>query len=158
MLSLIHPKYDIFKNGMLWNYKELMMEYKEDLLNILCFLKILSSVVRKIVHYYLHFPFHMFVISHVLFQKQSLANVFYIRCFWKLCNIDRKAPVLESLLNKATDLKATNFTKKRLQHRGFPVNIAKFLGTPFFVEHLLCLALLFKLIRLTCYSENTFFT
>ena len=85
-------------------------------------------------------------------------NVCWVRCFWKLCNIDRKAPVLESLLNKAADLKATNFTKKRLQHRGFPVNIAKFLRTPFFIEHLLCLVLLFKLIRLTCYSENAFFT
>ena len=85
-------------------------------------------------------------------------NVCWVRCFWKLCNIDRKAPVLESLLNKAADLKATNFTKKRLQHRGFPVNIAKFLRTPFFIEHPLCLVLLFKSVRLTYYSENAFFT
>ena len=28
---------------------------------------------------------------------------------------------------KVTDLKAYNFIKKRLQHRRFPVNIAKFL-------------------------------
>ena len=38
----------------------------------------------------------------------------------------------ESLLNKVADLKTTNFTKKSLQHRGFPVNIAKFLRTSFF--------------------------
>ena len=68
-------------------------------------------------------------------------NVCWVRCFWKLCNIDRKAPVLESLLNKAADLKATKFTKKRLQDRGFPVNIAKFLRTPFFIEHFLYLVL-----------------
>ena len=29
-----------------------------------------------------------------------------------------------------------NFIKKRLQHRFFPVNIAKFLRTTFFIEHL----------------------
>ena len=73
-------------------------------------------------------------------------------------SIDREAPALESLLNEAADLKATNFTKERLQHRGFSVNIAKILRAPFFIEHLLCLVLLFKLIRFACYSENAFFT
>ena len=38
-------------------------------------------------------------------------------------------PVLESL-NKVAGLKACNLNKKRLQHRSFPVNIAKFLRTP----------------------------
>ena len=33
-------------------------------------------------------------------------------------------------------LKACNFIKKRLQHRCFPVNIAKFLRTAFSIEHL----------------------
>ena len=33
-------------------------------------------------------------------------------------------------------LKACDFIKKRLQHRCFPVNIAKFLRTAFFIEHL----------------------
>ena len=33
-------------------------------------------------------------------------------------------------------LKACNFIKKRTQNRSFPVNIAKFLGTAFFIEHL----------------------
>ena len=40
-----------------------------------------------------------------------------------------KKPVLESLLNKDVGLQACNFIKKRLQHRYFPVNIAKFLRT-----------------------------
>ena len=35
--------------------------------------------------------------------------------------------MLESVLNKFADLKANNFFKKRLQHRCFPVNFAKFL-------------------------------
>ena len=43
---------------------------------------------------------------------------------------------LESLLNKVASLKPCNFIKKRLQHRCFPVNIAKFLRTTFFTEHL----------------------
>ena len=41
-----------------------------------------------------------------------------------------EAPVLESLLNKAADLQVCNFIKKRLQHRYFPVIIAKFLRIP----------------------------
>ena len=38
-----------------------------------------------------------------------------------------KATVLESLLNKAAGLQVCNFIKSRLQHRCFPVIIAKFL-------------------------------
>ena len=37
--------------------------------------------------------------------------------------------------------KAGNFIKKRLRCRHFPVKFAKFLGTPFFTEHLQCLLL-----------------
>ena len=45
--------------------------------------------------------------------------------FLNICNIHRKTAVLESLL-------ACNFIKKRLQHRCFLVNIAKFLKTAFY--------------------------
>ena len=38
--------------------------------------------------------------------------------------------MLESLLNKVAGLKVCNFLKNRLQHRCFPVNIAKFLILP----------------------------
>ena len=41
----------------------------------------------------------------------------------------RKTPVLESFFNKATDLRACSFIKKRLQHGCFPVKFAKFLRT-----------------------------
>ena len=47
-------------------------------------------------------------------------------CYWKLYCLDFIATLL----------------KKRLQHRCFPVNIAKFLRTPFFTEHLRSLPLL----------------
>ena len=39
-------------------------------------------------------------------------------------------PVLKPLVNKVTGPEASNFIKKRLQHRCFPVNIGKFLRTP----------------------------
>ena len=39
-------------------------------------------------------------------------------------------------------LKACNFVKKKLEHRCFLVNIAKFLRTPFFIEHLWWLLLI----------------
>ena len=40
-----------------------------------------------------------------------------------------KTPVLEVFLNKIAGLQTCNFIKKRLEHRCFPVNIAKFLRT-----------------------------
>ena len=40
--------------------------------------------------------------------------------------------MLESLFNKVAGAQACNYIKKRLQHRPFPVNIAKFLRTAFF--------------------------
>ena len=39
------------------------------------------------------------------------------------------------LFNKAAD-RACNFIKKRLWHRCFPVNFAKFLRIPFLIEHI----------------------
>ena len=40
--------------------------------------------------------------------------------------------MLESLFNKDAFMKVCNFIEKRFQHQCFPVNFAKFLGTPFF--------------------------
>ena len=44
----------------------------------------------------------------------------------KFRNIHKKTPVLKSLLNKVAGRKPCKFIKKGLQHRCFPVNIAKF--------------------------------
>ena len=57
----------------------------------------------------------------VFYEKVVLNNFAYIH---------RETPVLESLFNKVAVPKACNFIKKRLQHRCFPVNIAKYLRTP----------------------------
>ena len=51
-------------------------------------------------------------------------------------NFTGKKPVLESFPNKVAGLKVCNFIKKSLQRRCFPVKFHKFLGAPFFKEHL----------------------
>ena len=59
-------------------------------------------------------------------QKQPPV-VFYIKsCSWKFCCIHRKTPMLKSFFSKVAGLQVWNFIKMRLQHRCFPVNIAKF--------------------------------
>ena len=62
--------------------------------------------------------------------------MFFKTASYKFHNIHGKRPVLKSLFNKVTGLKVSDFVKKRLQRRCFPVNIAKFLRVAFFIEHL----------------------
>ena len=47
-----------------------------------------------------------------------------IGVFKKFRKFHRKAPVLESFLNKVAGFKVNNFIKKRLQHRFFIVKFA----------------------------------
>ena len=81
--------------------------------------------------------FQKIVIRTLSLRKQrSSHRSSYHRCsikklFIKDLQYLRKTPVLESLFHKFTGLKTCNFIKKRLQHRCSPVNIAKFLRTPF---------------------------
>ena len=63
-------------------------------------------------------------LTKLVAQRCSVKNLFL-----KCCSIHRKTPVLESILNTVAGLKTYNFILKRLQHRYFPVNIAKFLRT-----------------------------
>ena len=56
-------------------------------------------------------------------QKQLFADILKKRCFWKLCKIYKKKPVVEP--------ETCNFIKKRIQHRCFPVNFAKIFRTYF---------------------------
>ena len=46
------------------------------------------------------------------------------------CNIHRKVPVLEVLFDTTAGFQVCNFIKKRLQHKCFHGNFAKFLRTP----------------------------
>ena len=59
--------------------------------------------------------------------RTSRLQMFFEIGVFKVCNIHRKTPVLESLFSKVTRLKICKFIKKRLQHRCFPVNTANFL-------------------------------
>ena len=49
--------------------------------------------------------------------------------FKNFANFHWKTPVLESVFNKVAVLRASNFIKKRLTYRCFPVKFAKFLRT-----------------------------
>ena len=56
--------------------------------------------------------------------KHPFTYVLQKKCSYEFCKIHKKTPVLEFLF------------KMRLQHRCFPVNIATFLRTAFFIEQL----------------------
>ena len=59
--------------------------------------------------------------------------------------------------NKVTGLRACKFSKKRLHHRLFHVNIGKFLRTSFLkniCERLLCVSLLFHLLSCSKFLQN----
>ena len=56
----------------------------------------------------------------------------------------------EYLFNKVAGLNPATSLKKRLRHRCFPANFAKFLRKPFFIEHLRWLLAIFR------YKERTF--
>ena len=62
-------------------------------------------------------------------QKQPYAEVIQNRCFAKISQQDNFC--VGVYFNKVACLKVCNFVKKRLQHRRFPVNIAKCLRTTF---------------------------
>ena len=57
-------------------------------------------------------------------MQQSSADVFQNKCYKKVYYVHKKRPVSESLFKKDASLKACNFSKKRLQHRCVPENIA----------------------------------
>ena len=68
-------------------------------------------------------------ILSTLNDKQPLEMLCKRSCSEKFGKFHRKTIVLESYFNKVADLKACSFVKKWLQHRCFPMNIAKFLRT-----------------------------
>ena len=71
-----------------------------------------------------------FNIKNYTMRSMTFFRVLFRSCSLKFRNIHKKTPVLESLFNKVVGREACNFIKKRLQHRCFPMNIAKFLRTP----------------------------
>ena len=70
-------------------------------------------------------------------SRSSCQDVLYKKGVRRNFIKSRKTSVPESLFNEVADLRpATLLKKKRLKHRCFPVNFAKFLRTPFLTEQL----------------------
>ena len=70
------------------------------------------------------------------YQKQPFLYILQKKRFWKTGKIHKKAPVLESLCNKAAGWKPATLSNRILRQRCFPVNLAKFLRTPSFIKYL----------------------
>ena len=94
-----------------------------------------APVPRAKINIYTWIKSFLFDILPTFFSFSCL--IFYLSDNQKLpsgCSIkeaaQKKTLVLESLFHKTAALEACNFIKKRLQHRCFAVNIAKFLRTP----------------------------
>ena len=68
--------------------------------------------------------------SHTLsrLERSSHSQLFFKKDFkLKFRKFHKETPVLESLFNKVSGLKACNFIKKRIQHSCFPLKFARFL-------------------------------
>ena len=81
-----------------------------------------NTVFSGKIYSYIHI---LDIIYNAFYKNQPFAEVLQNRCSWKFRNILRKTAVLESIFNKVVGLRPVTFLKKRLQHRCFPVNIAK---------------------------------
>ena len=78
--------------------------------------------------------------------RSSRLQMFFKKVFLKILQY------LEE--NTCVGLKACNFIKKRLQHKCFPENIAKFLRTTFFIEHLWWLLVFLLMMVINVYSTE----
>ena len=83
-------------------------------------------------------------------EQVSEVGVHRLQIGWSY-KFHRKTTVLDSISNKAADLKVCNSIKKRLQHCCLPVKLAKFLKTPFFTEEFRWLLLTFN----SCLHRNS---
>ena len=77
--------------------------------------------------------------SRIPILKSQNINVFrdyseHLRSSHQRCLVEKSVlknfTIFESFFNKVPSLHVCNFLKKRLQHKCFPVTIAKFLGAP----------------------------
>ena len=87
----------------------------------------------------------------ILFQKQSPRGVPKKAILRNFAKFIGKHPCQSLFFNKVTGLRPATLWRKRLWHRCFPMNFAKFLRTPFFKEHLWRLLLLFT--TRWCYTK-----
>ena len=90
--------------------------------------KIFKSIICRLINFYIKTNAHLELAATVC--RCSLKWVFL-----KFGNIHRKTTVFDSLFDKAGELQACNFIKKRLQHWCFPGNIAKCLRIALLTEY-----------------------
>ena len=91
------------------------------------------------------------LVPHLPHALRALMSV--KKVFLEFRKIHRKTPVPESLFNKVAGLRPATLLKKRLWHRCFPVNFAKFLRTPFLTKHLQWLLLTFDSQKHSCNNQ-----
>ena len=115
-----------------------------------------SLIEGRIFHYKVPFPLNFTSLKKIL-QKQSSGSILEKRCSQKFRQIHRKTPVSQSFFKKSCRSQACNFIKKTLQHMCFPVNLAKFLRTPFFIEHLRWLLLILQWVKSRTRMFNAFY-
>ena len=76
--------------------------------------------------------------------RSSRSEVFFKKGVFKnFAKFTGKHLCQSLFVNKISGLRPATLLKKKLWHKGFPVNFMKFLRTPFFIEHLLVGAYLF---------------
>ena len=92
-----------------------------------------------------------------IISGSSLPEVFCKKCVLRnFAKFTGKHLCQSLFFNKVAGLTPATLLKKRLWHRCFPVNFAKFLETPFIIEHLWWL-LLYKLLSATIFIMSSRF-
>ena len=110
------------------DFKETYLQYMQDSLPKL------KCVIQRIIKL-LFINTNKWSLITNPFQKQPPDMFLNKRCSWKYRKIHRKIPVPECLFfNKVAGPMPATFFKKKLWHRCFPVNFAKFLRTPFLLN------------------------
>ena len=94
------------------------------------------------------FYFYIFHFESIKFRSRRSQMSFERDVFKSFTIFTGKHLCWSLFVIKFPAFKPANLLKKRLQHRYFHINIAKFLRTAFFIEHLR--QLLFKAIFETC--------
>ena len=79
---------------------------------------------------------HFAVLLNTLRSSEAVKKFLKIGALKNFALFTEKHLRWSLFFNKFASLNACNFFKKRLQHRCFAVNIAKFLRTASFIEHL----------------------
>ena len=94
--------------------------------------------------YLFGFSIHFYYLPAVWQVKADLGTLLHLKCriyFTIIHNTHQITPRSSRSQMVCNSDQVCNFIKKRLQHRRFPVNIAKFLWTALFIEHLWLLPL-----------------